>query len=217
MIALSKLRLRPEVSVLVTGDDAAEALLGVEEGFALQRDLPGEPGSVQQAVLFARNAAQLEEAFRSVALLLTEEAVLWIAYPKKSGAIRSDLSRDAGWELVTAAGYEGVAQLAVDADWSILRFKKREQLKAFKRGTPMHERKIEGVDFQTRTVTLPADAAEAVGSVPGASDFFKGLSFSHQREWAEAIAAARRPETRARRIAKMVEDLRAKVSTKSAR
>jgi hypothetical protein len=51
------------------------------------------------------------------------EGFLWFAYPKLTGAIQSDVTRDKGWEPVRALGFEGVAAVSVDATWSALRFR----------------------------------------------------------------------------------------------
>jgi hypothetical protein len=36
--------------------------------------------------------------------------------------MESYLNRDTGWQIVTAAGYRGVFQIAVDETWSAVRF-----------------------------------------------------------------------------------------------
>lgn len=55
-------------------------------------------------------------------------ARLWLVYPKKSGRIATDINRDVGWDAVEGAGFLGVTQVAVDADWSALRFRRREEI-----------------------------------------------------------------------------------------
>lgn len=57
------------------------------------------------------------------------------------------------------------------------------------------------LDTDPREVTPPADLLRALEATPGALDRWRALSYTHQREHAEAIEAARKPETRARRIA----------------
>jgi hypothetical protein len=57
------------------------------------------------------------------------------------------------------------------------------------------------LDTDKREITPPADFLRALKAVPGASDRWRGLSYTHQREHVEAIEAAKKPETRARRIA----------------
>ncbi|MBE2281593.1 MAG: hypothetical protein IAE91_14475 [Ignavibacteriaceae bacterium] len=67
---------------------------------------------------------------------LTEEpdGLLWFAYPKKSSKkYKSDLTRDEGWEIMGERGFEPVRQIAIDDDWSSLRFRKIENIKIFKR------------------------------------------------------------------------------------
>ena len=59
------------------------------------------------------------------------------------------------------------------------------------------------LDTAPRTVDPPADLRAALAAA-GAWDRWERLSFTHQREHVEAIEEAKRPETRARRIAKCV-------------
>ena len=60
------------------------------------------------------------------------------------------------------------------------------------------------LDTDVRTITAPPDLTKALRAVPGATDRWAALSYSHQREHVEAIAGAKKPETRARRIAAAV-------------
>jgi hypothetical protein len=61
------------------------------------------------------------------------------------------------------------------------------------------------LDTAPRVVTPPADLVKALKAVPGAWDGWRALSFTHQREHVEAIAAAKKPETRSRRIGNAVQ------------
>jgi hypothetical protein len=62
-------------------------------------------------------------------------------------------------------------------------------------------------DASPREVTVPADVAKALKSA-GLTKMFDGMSYSHRKEHINAIAEARKPETRERRIARMLDDLR---------
>ncbi|MEV6770378.1 YdeI/OmpD-associated family protein [Nocardia sp. NPDC051030] len=61
-------------------------------------------------------------------------------------------------------------------------------------------------DTAERTVEIPEDLAEALSSA-NLRPAFDALSYSNRREHANAVADAKRPETRARRIAKVLESL----------
>lgn len=58
-------------------------------------------------------------------------------------------------------------------------------------------------DDRTRTVTVPKDLAAALKQAKRDRDFAR-LSYSHQREYVTWIDEAKKPETRARRIAQTV-------------
>jgi hypothetical protein len=64
------------------------------------------------------------------------DAVLWIAYPKgTSKKYRCEFNRDSGWTLLAAAGFEGVRMIAIDDDWSAIRFRRAEFVKSMSRET----------------------------------------------------------------------------------
>ena len=87
------------------------------------------------ALVFAINENQLNGILQDVLPALHEESKLWIAYPKTTSKIVSNLNRDCSWNMVVSAGYEGVRQVALDSVWSALRFKKCEQIKAMARAS----------------------------------------------------------------------------------
>lgn len=66
------------------------------------------------------------------------------------------------------------------------------------------------LDTDARVVTPPADFAKALKAALPAWERWTELSFTHQKEYADAIEGAKKPETRARRIAKAVEAIGAR-------
>ena len=60
-----------------------------------------------------------------------------------------------------------------------------------------------------RVVVVSDDLAAALAGDPAAAAAFAGLSYTHRREYVEWIVEAKRDETRGRRIAKVLDDLRA--------
>ncbi|KAA9339335.1 hypothetical protein F0P96_01535 [Hymenobacter busanensis] len=71
-------------------------------------------------------AAQLPHAPGDVAV--------WVAYPKgTSKKYHCEFNRDTGWAALGAAGFEPVSQVAIDEDWSALRFRRVEYIKKMTR------------------------------------------------------------------------------------
>ncbi|NWL11689.1 hypothetical protein DM793_10320 [Paenarthrobacter nitroguajacolicus] len=66
------------------------------------------------------------------------------------------------------------------------------------------------VDTEPRVVELPADLTAALEAEPEAKTFYGTLNYSSQRRYVEPIGDAKTEETRARRIAKVVADLKAR-------
>ena len=65
------------------------------------------------------------------------------------------------------------------------------------------------LDTEARKVTPPPDLVTALKAAPPAWDSWQSLSYSHQREYADAVESAKKPETRQRRIVRAVRQLEA--------
>ena len=65
------------------------------------------------------------------------------------------------------------------------------------------------LDNEPREVAVPPDLAEALAADPVAKQRFDGLSYSRKRELALSVEGAKTTETRQRRLAKALDDLRA--------
>jgi Bacteriocin-protection, YdeI or OmpD-Associated/Domain of unknown function (DUF1905) len=65
------------------------------------------------------------------------------------------------------------------------------------------------LDTAPRVLEIPQDFLTALGADAAAKTFFEGLSYSNKRRFILSIDEAKSAETRARRIAKSVEMLRA--------
>ena len=64
-------------------------------------------------------------------------------------------------------------------------------------------------DTETRTVEVPKDLADALKKA-NLQDVFSKMSYTHQKEYVNAVNEAKREETRIRRIEKTVEEMTAK-------
>ncbi|MDN3686867.1 hypothetical protein [Cyclobacterium jeungdonense] len=89
---------------------------------------------IEFALVFGKTKAEMEANVRTILSKLTSDAIFWVAYPKSnSKTYRSDYNRDSGWELLGDWGMEPVRQVAIDQDWSALRFRKVENIRQLTR------------------------------------------------------------------------------------
>lgn len=73
-------------------------------------------------VFFSTERAELERRFEPLKEALGPADGLWIAYPKRSSKLATDLTFDAVQELGLAHGLVDNKSCAVDDDWSAVRF-----------------------------------------------------------------------------------------------
>jgi hypothetical protein len=168
---------------------------------------PGKEKPVRQLILFARDSKEINHYLPVLADYVGHETLFWIFYPKKTGAYTSDLIQMSAWDIVFKSGYRGQTSVSVDDNWTGLRITNAPRKKPSDCDLPMEERKAEGIDFVNRTVTLPKDAQATVDKYKGLSDYFYAQSFTCKKEHVTAITEAKKEETRAKRIEKMVEML----------
>jgi Bacteriocin-protection, YdeI or OmpD-Associated/Domain of unknown function (DUF1905) len=64
-------------------------------------------------------------------------------------------------------------------------------------------------DSEPRDINLPADLAAALALDDTAKAFFDGLSYTHRKEWVRWVEEAKKSDTRAARLTRTIESLRA--------
>ncbi len=87
---------------------------------------PSPAKDLDLVLLFVQNSMEMAEYAPLALSCIRFDGLLWIAYPKKTSGLETDLNRDEGWQPVTGAGYRPVFQIAVDDTWSAVRFRSYE-------------------------------------------------------------------------------------------
>jgi len=97
-------------------------------------------GKYNFVLLFVKTLEELNKLAEISASSLNDDTYFWIAYPKKSSKkYKSDVNRDCGWEALGKMNFEPVTQIAIDEDWSALRFRKVEFIKKMIRKDALSE------------------------------------------------------------------------------
>jgi hypothetical protein len=118
-----------EVAVF-NAPDTFESELKQLKGVKIARD-PVKPRAINFGLAFAITQAQLDRASKTLAGASEGDAVIWFAYPKgTSKRYKCEFNRDSGWSVIRAAGFESVRMVAIDEDWSALRFRRLEFVKS---------------------------------------------------------------------------------------
>jgi len=212
MELLQKLKLKTDHPLLLI--NAPADCMHLFAGLTI-KEKPGKEKPAAQLILFATNSSELNHYLPQLASYISPGTLFWICYPKKSGAIASDLIQMKSWDIVFQSGYRGQTSVSVNNDWSGFRLTNAPKEKPSICDLPMAERKAEGIDFVNRTASLPADALAAVNKYKGMAACFDSLSFTTKKEYILAITEAKKEETRVKRIEKMMAALQQKMHTKN--
>ncbi len=87
----------------------------------LGRKLGAKPG-VDVLVLFTTTRAQLRRRFGALKRMLAPADGLWIAWPKKTSELETDLDFAAVQQIGLDAGLVDNKSAAIDDDWQAVRF-----------------------------------------------------------------------------------------------
>jgi hypothetical protein len=203
-----KLQLKDEKNLLIQGIPSSIEKQFAKLTYAKNVTPLLKSKKVEFALVFALSQQQLNNVLKEVFPALSSETKLWVAYPKTSSKIVSDLNRDCSWDLLIKNGYESVRQVAVDNVWSAIRFKKLETIPNRDRSfSDIKSTESNGIDFEKRLVVPPAELGSMFLKHKEAQSFFTSLSFTNQKEYVSWIESAKKEETRKRRLETALEKL----------
>ncbi len=109
-----------------------------EELGAIGADVTTNSSDFTVAIAFGTDSDAINSFFHSIDATVQNDEIVWFCYPKKtSKRYRSAINRDSGWDGISDLTFEPVMQVAIDEDWSALRFRKIEFIKKFTRDESM--------------------------------------------------------------------------------
>lgn len=129
-----KLNLKTQTEILVVdAPESFESELAMLEDVAIVQDV-ADIENITFALSFVTQQQAVNDLATEIAAKTQGDAVIWFAYPKgTSKKYKCDFNRDTGWAVLGELGFEGVRQVAIDADWSALRFRRVEFIKTMTR------------------------------------------------------------------------------------
>jgi hypothetical protein len=140
MTVFTKLNLKDQTTIVVLNAPTSfEAELTALGAVTVLRDAK-RVAEISFALAFTTTQEAVDHAARAIAPRLQGDGIIWLAYPKAtSKRYKCDFNRDTGWAVLGALGFEPVRQVAIDDDWSALRFRRVEHIKTMTRTFAMTE------------------------------------------------------------------------------
>jgi len=162
--------------------------------------------SYNQVHLFVKNREELIKELEWLHTYLNPNSTFWIMYPKKSSGIQSDLDMMQNWDELAKYGLDGVASAAVDATWTAIRFRPKDQVKkSAVRNESISQNEFGAyIDVANRQVSLPPFLKAELEQHPQALSFFNKLSYTNKKEYVLWLLTAKQEKTRSERLIKII-------------
>lgn len=123
---LEKLQLADEKNLLIQGLPSSIEKQFSKLSFAKNMTPLLKSRKIDFALVFAVNENQLNGILQDVMPSLKGESKFWVAYPKTTSKIVTDLNRECSWNRLTCEGYESIERIELDHVWTAMRFTRGE-------------------------------------------------------------------------------------------
>ncbi len=125
-----KLNLKDQKQIVVLNAPGSfETELAGLKGVEIIRDLK-KAKEVTFSLAFVTTAKDVDAMSAAIARKAEGDVIVWFAYPKgTSRKYKSEINRDKGWSVLGREGFEPVRMVAIDEDWSALRFRRVQFVK----------------------------------------------------------------------------------------
>lgn len=121
---LDKLSLKNEKNILIQGLPSSIEKQFNKVSFSKNLTPLLKTRKIEFALVFAVSENQLNGILDDILPALKDESNLWVAYPKLTSKISTDLTRESSWNKLTSLGYESMEQVSLDHVWQSVNFKK---------------------------------------------------------------------------------------------
>jgi hypothetical protein len=124
-----KLFMKPGMRALIISapPDYLQLLAPLPDGVIVSSKAAGTCPFVQ---IFAKRLSEIGKIAQKLSKHAAPNALVWLAYPKQTSGIESDLSRDRIREAMSGKGWSTVSIISIDEVWSALRFRPAAQVRS---------------------------------------------------------------------------------------
>lgn len=130
----AKLNLKDHKQIVVLDSPGSfESELAALKNVEIIRDLK-KAKEVTFSLAFVTTQEQVNALAPAIGRKVEGDAIVWFAYPKGSSKkYKSQINRDSGWKVLGQEDFEPVRMVAIDEDWSAIRFRRAGFIKTMKR------------------------------------------------------------------------------------
>lgn len=125
------------------------------KGIASVKTTLSKNDEIEFVLSFVTKQKEVDTLTKQITSSMSSDGLLWFAYPKgTSKKYTCEFNRDNGWKELGAMGYEPVRMVAIDEDWSALRFRNVDHIKKMTRSRTISEKGKEKM-AATKGIAIP--------------------------------------------------------------
>ncbi|MEJ2881111.1 YdeI/OmpD-associated family protein [Pedobacter sp. GR22-6] len=203
---LKKMFFKPAFTlILANAPENAGAILGNIQEISIVSE---EAKIFDALLLFVKNSTELSQQLSIWGPKIADKTLVWIAYPKKTSGIATDLKMEK-WQELEPYQLTPCGSAAIDETWTGLRIKPVGSVKSSGIGNQQIKTNefSEFINVDQKTVTAPPELARLFLQHPQAGQYFESLAYSHKKEYVIWILTAKQEATRINRLQKTIEML----------
>ena len=130
-----------KVIYVINAPESFNKALNEMKDLASIKTNPPKSGEIEFVLSFVTKQKEVDTLTKQITSSMASDGVLWFAYPKgTSKKYTCEFNRDNGWKELGATGYEPVRMVAIDEDWSALRFRNVDHIKKMIRSRTISEK-----------------------------------------------------------------------------
>ena len=128
---LKKMNFKSQKEILVLNSpNEFESELKSMKVFTTVKTKSEDCEAIEFVLCFVQNKKEVDQLFKQINKKIIADGVLWFCYPKKtSKKYIAEINRDLGWEILLKNKFDTVRAVAIDDDWSGLRFRETKYIK----------------------------------------------------------------------------------------
>ncbi len=193
---VEKLQIKDEKNILIQGLPSSLEKQFIKLAFCKSVTPLLKTRKIDFALVFAISKKQLCDILKDVIPAMQLGGKCWIAYPKLSSKIASDLSRCENWNIMEPMGFEPADLVSLDNMWNAMWFRKNEQ----KLVNPTKKELTPLIKGDCLEVAVPDEVKTLFKKNRPAGVFFESLSSSNKQEYVQWIEGAKKVDTKTRRL-----------------
>jgi len=185
---------------------------------------------VDFVLIFAVSQQQLKNILKDIFQVIHDNSKLWVAFPKVTSKISSDLMRENSWNFMLDLEYESSTLIPIDHVWNAMKFLKmkdgvsnklsviveeeieiveEEEEVVVKKGKAKKTTVKSETSFPKSIIQFPIELEKCLNKNKKEREMFSALAETNQMEFVNWIKDAKKMETRLRRIEQLLEKLNA--------